>query len=169
MQKFIFIVILTLILTLSSTAQDHPIIVPTVVANEQITYTCTKICDGDTIVLNVCGQLRKIRLYGIDCPEHDQELGPEATKTTVDFLLNKEVQLKLKQKNPDLYGRLIGEVYILGVNYNQILLKKGLAVVYMTKDRAYLACQASAKVDKIGIWHLTNFIMPCEWRKMKKK
>ena len=48
---------------------------------------CIKIADGDTITVLVEGKTQhKIRLYGIDCPEKNQDFGQQAKQFTSDMV-----------------------------------------------------------------------------------
>ena len=50
----------------------------------------TRIIDGDTVVLN---DSRRIRLYGIDCPEKTQPRAVEATQATSQAIAEQAVQI----------------------------------------------------------------------------
>lgn len=88
---------------------------------------CTKVVDGDTIYLN---NGEKIRLVGVNTPEHGVK-GYLASKRFVEKLcLNKEVGINIDdRKYRDKYGRTLAVVIVDGKNLNEMLLKEHLAEV----------------------------------------
>ena len=61
------------------------------------------ISDGDTITVMHNGTGKKIRLYGIDCPEKKQAFGKKAKQFTSDMVFKKTVDVT--PVNNDRYGR----------------------------------------------------------------
>ena len=90
----------------------------------QPSYVVDRVIDGDTIVVN--GDT--IRLSAIDTPEMDTLAGKLIAEYVKVKLLGKQVELK--GEGVGYYGRKLRFVYIDGVNFNQHLLDKGLAVPY---------------------------------------
>jgi endonuclease YncB( thermonuclease family) len=93
-------------------------------------------CDGDTVVVLVhcpcCGawQKRSVRLRGIDAaelrsPQRAQALSA-ATKLTEKFA-GKVGELFLMQKSSDKYGRLVGDINIVGKQLSDTIVEMGLA------------------------------------------
>jgi len=96
-----------------------------------VTWHCTRVIDGDTIVAERSdrpGEPEHIRLYGIDAPEHNLPGGPEATAEM--RILADGKQINLISHGKDKYGRLLDEVSVDGQDLSQTMLKKGLAVPY---------------------------------------
>ena len=127
---------------------------------EVYNYKCTlvKVVDGDTIdcildlgfsVLHKC----RVRLYGIDTPESrtrdkDEKIrGKLAAKFLEDAInLGKNVVLRSKLKDSKgKYGRVLGEVVVDGININDVMVKKYLAVAYYGQSK-----------DDIEAEHLKN-------------
>lgn len=82
-------------------------------------YDVVRVVDGDTIVVLIDGQERKIRMIGIDAPESvhpDQTRNTEQGKSAADFtaeLLNgKQVYLEYDTDRTDDYGRTLAYVWI---------------------------------------------------------
>lgn len=116
----------------------------------------TKVIDADTVVVNLNGNSKHIRLSGINAPEvahpelfnassfienpiatfrklHSQDYGDEAKNFVSNLLpINSEVTVR-KLPNTS-YERLVGEVFTQdGRSVNKELLKQGLAHAYSNK------------------------------------
>ena len=97
----------------------------------------TKVYDGDTITVDVdLGfgikyEEIKIRLYGIDTPEVRGIERPEGLVSR-DWLrekiFNKEILVKTIRDKTGKYGRYLGIIYLDGINLNDELVTKGLAI-----------------------------------------
>lgn len=130
----------------------------------------TRHIDGDTSVLNIDGQDKKVRYLLIDTPETKhprtgvQPFGPEASARTEELLSNAskiEVEYDVGEKT-DKYNRDLAYVYADGQMINEILVREGLAsvnYVYPPNTR-YLDtlknAEAQAKAEKLGIWSLDS-------------
>ena len=135
-----------------------------------------KVIDGDSIVI----QNQKIRLFGIDAPEKEQQC--RKVWLTISFLsFNKNYpcgQLstnKLKNKidnkflicewiNRDRYKRYIAECFLNKTNINAWMVRTGQAVAYKKYSKKFVAQENIAKKEKSGLWSGT-FEMPWDWRK----
>ncbi|MCD6162361.1 MAG: thermonuclease family protein [candidate division Zixibacteria bacterium] len=120
------------------------------------TKIAVTVYDGDTFTLS---SGKKVRIAMIDTPEKGEPFCDEATQYLSDLVLGKEVSLKPIGKGIDRYGRTLAEVYVDSANVSQLMLKAGLAVLYLFKDNAYLKdeylqYQIYAYENKIGIWSL---------------
>lgn len=95
--------------------------------NSEVSGTCTKVVDGDTIYVSGVG---KVRFVGVNTPERGVE-GYNTSKNFVKKLcLDKTVSLDIDDsKNKDKYGRTLAVVIVDGKNLNQILLDEGLAEI----------------------------------------
>ena len=72
---------------------------------EELRGKVVHIADGDTItVLDAAKTQHKMRLEGIDTPEHDQAFGTNSK----DRIAGKEVIVRRKSK--DRYGRILGDI-----------------------------------------------------------
>lgn len=88
---------------------------------------CTKVIDGDTIVVDGVG---KVRFVGVNTPERGDD-GYKVSKNFVSkFCKNKVVGLDIDDsKNTDKYGRTLAVVIVDGKNLNEMLLQEGLAEI----------------------------------------
>ena len=126
------------------------------------------ISDGDTVVLQDSVNTKyKIRLHGIDCPETSQEYGTEATNMTKKLCSEKRVHVEVT--GVDKYKRILGIIWVEGVNLNEELLKKGLAWQYKyNKSKHYKMLEEEAQNKKLNIWSMSNPTSPWDFRAKKK-
>ena len=70
----------------------------------------------------------------------------------------------------DPYGRVVGRVYVDGVDVYQELVARGCAWVYRKypDDAELLALEAQAQEIRLGLWADPNPIPPWEWRRGKR-
>ena len=137
---------------------------------EVYNYKCqlVKVVDGDTIdcildlgfsVLHKC----RVRLYGIDTPESrtrdkDEKIrGKLAAKFLEDAInLGKNVVLRSKLKDSKgKYGRVLGEVVVDGININDVMVKKYLAVAYYGQSKDDIEAEHlknRKKLIKLGVY-----------------
>jgi len=128
------------------------------------------ISDGDTITVLCNGKAKKIRLYGVDCPEKRQAFGKKAKQFTSSMVYGKTVEVETK--DVDRYGRTVGLVYVDGESLNKALIKAGYAWVYQRyckeafcKD--WLSLESAARENKIGLWSDPDPIAPWDFRHKK--
>ena len=140
-----------------------------VVSNLLFSYKVIKVNDGDTITIMMNGEKQKISLYGIDTPEINQSFGTEAKQFLSDQILNREVEIEVK--DTDRYKRLVAIVYLNDKSMNELLLKEGWAwwyEAYAKIEYKYKELQEQAQEKKRGMWRNKGNIPPWEFRKMKK-
>lgn len=128
---------------------------------EFITVEVVEIIDGDTIKVLENGEVKTVRLIGIDAPEARSKdcKNKEATQFLSELILNKEVRLEADstQTDVDRYGRDLRYVFLDDMNINQEIINAGLAQEY-TYNKPYKykdefwQSQNNAKVQEIGIW-----------------
>ncbi len=129
-------------------------------------YRVARVIDGDTIKVDIAGEIETVRLIGIDTPEitgphnpQDDYFGPEAAQYARQLLENQSVYLipDPMQSNRDKYNRLLRYVFLEdGALVNAKLIAEGYAYNYMyepfqfTKQFDYLEKQA--KENRLGLW-----------------
>ncbi len=138
------------------------------IAVSQLHGKVVSISDGDTFTLLADNKQIKVRLYGIDCPEKNQDFGYEAKVYLSGHVLSNTVTVKKLGK--DRYGRILGIVTADGENVNESLLKAGLAWHYKAYDNnpTWARMEQTAKNGKKGLWVKTNAISPWKFRKSKR-
>ncbi len=108
-----------------------------------------------------------IRLYGIDCPELDQNYGYDAKAFTSERILGKNVEIV--PIDIDRYYRTVAIVSINGSCLNQELLANGLAWVYDDYCERpgcveWRGIESDARSNNLGLWTAPNPTPPWEWR-----
>ncbi|PID47221.1 MAG: nuclease [Proteobacteria bacterium] len=134
-----------------------------------------KLADGDSIVvLDSDNVQHKVRLQGIDAPERNQPYGKTAKKFLSDRVFGKTVCVGWSKR--DRYKRVVGTVWINGVDVAYQLVKAGLAWHYKRYqdeqtlyDRVrYAEAQETAEEGHLGLWSDRKPTAPWEWRKGRR-
>ena len=134
-------------------------------------YTVKYVSDGDTITVinNKTNKKIKVRLFGIDAPEITQEYGLESKEYLLGLIKDKSIIVK--GNTYDKYGRLLGTIYVDGININETMVQTGNAWWYKKfdpKNTKVRDMQIKAKESKLGLWKNVNAIAPEEYRKNQK-
>ena len=99
--------------------------------NAELPTTLIKSCyDGDTCT-TVDGE--KIRLACIDTPElKGKKADPFAAQEARDFLNNlvSNKKVSIRRITNDRYGRTVGELFINGINVQELIVQKGYGKIY---------------------------------------
>jgi micrococcal nuclease len=133
------------------------------------TGKCVGVSDGDTIAVMRLNKSQKIRLYGVDCPEKDQDFGRKAREFTASLVFGKEVSVKPVTR--DQYGRVVAWVSVDAVSVNHGLVKAGLAWWYRrhaAKRKDLQQLEHEARNARIGLWSLHHPIPPWEFRRERR-
>ena len=116
---------------------------------------------------NYRGQVKRVRLNGIDCPENGQAYGQKARQAASALAFGKDVTIETHGK--DKYKRTIGDVILPdGTNLNQELVKQGWCWwyrKYAPGDTAMEELEKGAREAHKGLWADPQPIPPWEWRK----
>ena len=92
-----------------------------------------RVVDADTYDVVAGGQRIRVRLLGVDAPEHDQPFGMQATDS-VAALLPVGRLVQLRRHGVDLYGRTLGSLTLLAaggpVPLDSLLVVRGWAWAY---------------------------------------
>jgi endonuclease YncB( thermonuclease family) len=146
--------------------------------------TVTYVYDGDTVSLRARGKDHRVRLQGIDAPEHDQPYGDAARDHLRRLVLNQDVRLETTGK--DKYGRLLGKLRVepadcrgcgKTLDANLAMLTVGLAWYYrFFKDELspedqgrYEFAEYEAKAKRAGLWQDDNPTPPWDWPRGDRK
>ncbi len=129
-------------------------------------YLVEEIVDGDTIKVKIDGELKTIRLIGLDTPEVVDPrktvecFGKEASNKAKEILNNHKVRLEIdsSQGDQDKYGRLLRYVYLEdNVFFNKWMIENGYGHEY-TYDIPYnyqsefQEAENFARENKLGLW-----------------
>lgn len=141
---------------------------------EFISGVIARVVDGDTAVIRVNGEERRVRFLGVDTPEtvHPnkpvQFYGKEASYFTKESLTGKNVWLEYDSSPTDRYGRHLAYIWtsrprsitestMRDSMFNAKLLLGGYAKVMIIKPNGKYAdlfrkFEAEAKSSKRGLW-----------------
>lgn len=129
-------------------------------------YRVVKVIDGDTIKVDIGGEIETVRLIGIDTPEianpyssREDYFGPEAAQYAKQLLEKQLVYLipDSMQSNRDKYNRLLRYVFLEdGTLINAKLIKEGFAFNYIYEPfqfvRQFDYLEKQAKENRLGLW-----------------
>lgn len=141
-------------------------------ASEPYTAKVVAVIDGDTLKILTTDKTQvKIRLAEIDCPEKKQPWGQKAKQALSDYVFGKMVEVQPQKK--DRYGRVIGHIYIDGLNINREMVRFGHCWVYRkySKDPSMIDLETDARVNKKGLWgyRLTRLFHRGNFAKLKER
>jgi endonuclease YncB( thermonuclease family) len=133
----------------------------------RLTGTVVGIGDGDTVEVRLQSGMVRVRLHGIDAPEHDQPYGRAAKRELSQLVYRKEVELEPIEQ--DRYDRLVARVWLDGTDVNAVLVQRGAAWVYRryATEAAWCAYEKRARDGAAGLWALPagQQVAPWEWRR----
>ena len=131
-----------------------------------------EVVDGDTIKVEIGGEVHTVRYIGIDAPEtnHPSEpverMGPEATEANRELVEGQTVYLEKDISETDQYGRLLRYVFLVnGTCVNAELVRLGYAQSNTyPPDVKYqdllVEVQKEAREAERGLWHPTPTPVP---------
>lgn len=116
-----------------------------------------RVIDGDTIAVELNGQIYRLRYIGIDAPEPDQPFGREASEANARLVSGQTVELEKDVSEVDRYGRLLRYVWIGDRMINRELVCQGYATVAtyppdVKYQDIFLACEREAREAGRGFW-----------------
>jgi micrococcal nuclease len=123
-----------------------------------------EVVDGDTIRVNVGGEVHTLRYIGIDSPETRDPnepvewMGPEATQANRELVGGKTIYLEKDVSETDQYGRLLRYVFLTsGTFVNAELVRQGYAqAISYPPDVKYqhllTEVQEEARENGRGLW-----------------
>jgi len=124
-----------------------------------------RVLDGDTIqVKDESDELVTIRLAGIDAPENAQPYGLDARDELKRHLTSGTCSVVWKKN--DLYGRILGNIYVEDRYVNLEMVKSGLAWDYTKYSLGdeFVSAEKMARAARSGIWREEKWIAPWDWR-----
>ena len=136
--------------------------------------TVTKIADGDTFTVMTDGGKQRIRIFGIDAPEHDQPFGGKAKADLSALLLGKTVEIEPPPHHrifPKSYDRIVAVVRAGGTDIGWTMLSLGDAWAYdeFEPPRSYDEAMTQAAGIHAGLWAQGDPVAPWDWRHRKPR
>ncbi|MEQ0627919.1 thermonuclease family protein [Klebsiella sp. JB_Kp008] len=124
-----------------------------------------RVIDGDTVQAYDGATNTTIRLYGIDAPESKQAFGKKAKQKMIQLVANQDVHIQ--DHGQDVYGRMLGTIYLKNKDINAIMVADGMAWAYRYQGRLivpeYGALEQNARNEGKGLWSDTHSIEPLQW------
>ena len=147
------------------------VLVALTAAGEEFSGRVVGVADGDTITVLVGKEQRKLRLYGIDCPEKGQAFGTRAKQFTSELVFGKTVTVEAR--GHDRYGRRICVVRTQeGKVLNEELLQAGFAwwyKEYAPHEERFAKLESVARKNRSGLWADKKPVPPWEFRARKRQ
>ena len=131
-----------------------------------------EVYDGDTITVLSLDEKTKyrIRLFGVDAPEAEQEFGDEARLALHRKIYGQQVSLAVEDN--DIYQRAVAKVYCDNLYINLAMVNEGYAWYYHEYAPRQLdlpLAEEQAKSRHLGLWGKKNPQPPWEYRKSQSK
>lgn len=126
------------------------------------------VIDANTIVVSSGSITASVRFSGLDCPDVNQESGPQAAGFVRNLLLGKEVWVDVRVK--DHYNRLVSQVMVDGRDAAVEIASAGFGW-YDSKtanDGNIAAAELQARSQGIGLWASPNPVAPWDFRRMER-
>ena len=133
------------------------------------------VIDGDSLVLEIDGQKREVRLIGIDAPEHGQEYGVQAKSRIMRLCYGKTLRVEYDKRRKDRYGRTLAYVYSGDAMINAEMVRSGLALAVRYEPNVLHQAELEraeqeARARRQGFWlHGGLGMTPAQWRKAHRK
>lgn len=125
-----------------------------------------RVIDGDTFIDT---NDNRYRIAFIDAPEKKQAFGNEASVFLKSLI--EDQNIKIKNLYKDKYGRIVAKAYFDNVDIAHVLVEYGYAwnqANAYNADKDYAEkldeLENSAKLNKKGLWALSDNILPFEFR-----
>ncbi len=113
--------------------------------------TILEVIDGDSLLLRASGEEIELRLRGINAPEQDECMGPEAANALAGF--TEEGVITFDVYGTDQFGRALGDVYIEGAAASEAMVEAGMALALSEEAGGDLySLQQAAYAAGLGMW-----------------
>ena len=112
----------------------------------------------------------RIRLFGVDAPEAEQEFGDEARLALHRKIYGQQVSLAVEDN--DIYQRAVAKVYCDNLYINLAMVNEGYAWYYheyAPRELDLPLAEEQAKSRHLGLWGKKNPQPPWEYRKSQSK
>jgi micrococcal nuclease len=113
--------------------------------------------DGDSLLVEINGREERVRLIGVNAPEHGECLGDVARQTLTHYIEGTTVTLESDAEDTDQFGRLLRYVWLDGLLLNEFMAEEGLVVARgyepnLTRQSDLDAAQQRAQDASAGMW-----------------
>lgn len=128
---------------------------PAPAADELHVSGAARAIDGDTLEIGA----ERVRLFGIDAPEHDQTCSASGRAWDCGAFAFRELDgmvtgrdLTCTGRDHDRYGRLLARCDLAGQDLGAALVSAGAATAYRRYSLDYLGEEEAARAAGLGIW-----------------
>lgn len=104
------------------------------------------VVDGDTIKV----ASHRIRLFGMDAPEMDQDGGAQAKSALIKLCGKRSV--KVEPLCFDMHDRIVAKVWLGDTDLSEHMVRAGFAVAMSRWHRDYLPAERDARAARRGLW-----------------
>jgi endonuclease YncB( thermonuclease family) len=114
-----------------------------------------RIVDGDTLEVELDGQEERVRLLGVNTPEHDECWFEQAVDTMVALVDGRTVTLVGRDRDRDQFDRLLRHVFVDDVFVDAEQARLGSAVATSEQgalQRQVLEAEDEARAAERGLW-----------------
>lgn len=140
-------------------------------AEAEVIYgRCEYVQDGDSLLFIPRGENTevKVRLFGVDAPERDQDWADESRENLRKLIDEQEIRLQVV--DVDQYGRSVAKVYVGNTYVNLEQLKAGMAWLYEyycdpKQDADLISAARTAESGRVGLWSDSSALNPREHRR----
>lgn len=144
------------------------LLLPTyLMATDVISGRVITVIDGNTLeVYTNENETYKIFLFGIDCPELEQEYGDKAKRLLEKLILDKNISVEIQGK--DRLGNRLGVIRIDGEDPREKLLEEGLAwTAEKNPIDVFESIKEKSKEKRKGLWKETDPTPPWIFRRQQ--
>lgn len=113
-----------------------------------------EVTDGDSLVVEIDGAEVEVRLLGVNAPERDECLGPEAEAALAALVAGRSVTV-VGGGETDQFGRLLATVVAGGLDVNRAQVEAGMALALTPGgpgDADYRDVEELAWEQRAGLW-----------------
>lgn len=140
----------------------------TVHADEPITGICVDVVSGDTIMVEVGGEVHTILLDGIDAPEGTQPYAIESKELTSKLATGKVVSIELIAETTS--GEFVARVFVDDLDLSYELLAAGAAWhdIENNDEEELVMAFIRARSARKGLWSGEQPVAPSAWRQRQR-
>lgn len=126
--------------------------------------SCIDVADGDSMVVELAGEHRMVHLFGIDAPELDQPMGPDAAELLRAEVQGRELSLDIRSQEDGEFTAVIG---CGDQDVARRMVENGLAWLSESgdTDEAYAVALFMARAEERGVWSDPEAEHPADWRR----
>ena len=133
-------------------AGTRPVPTAATTAPAKVAGRVVGIHDGDSLTVLIARQQVKVRIEGIDAPEHRQSFSAASKEALSALVAGRTVHIAATGK--DRYGRTLARVYADGADVGREMIRRGFAWHFLryNKEKDLAAAEIEARQLRRGLW-----------------